>query len=166
MIKFNFHLPDHSRIWIYQSDRKLLPEEVEFIVKKGSEFTSTWAAHGNALVAELQVIENHFLVLALDEEMEMASGCSIDKSMKFILELQNELNVSFTNRLITAFYLNGNIALWNLQQAREALKSGKIDGDSLVFDHGVSSINDLKNSWLKPMRQTWLKKIMEPQNVA
>lgn len=165
MMKFNFQLPDHSRIWIYQADRKLLAEEVDLIQSKGLDFTSHWAAHGNALVAELQVMDNYFVILALDEQMEMASGCSIDKSMRFILDLQNELKVSFTNRLLRAVLCDGEIELFNLAQAKEALKAGKIHPESLVFDNQAKTINELKNSWLKPLRNTWLRKILDVQKV-
>ena len=102
MINFDYiKLPDHSRIWIYQADRKLLADEEKIILTKGNEFTSAWAAHGHELMAGLYVMLDHFIVVVLDEQVESASGCSIDKLMRFIVELQKELGINFTNRLIS-----------------------------------------------------------------
>lgn len=158
--------PDHSRIWIYQADKKLSADEKNYILNKGKEFTSTWAAHGNELTAQLFVELDHFIIIALDEQMEAASGCSIDKSMKLILDLQKELGMSLTNRLISALFINDEVVLMPYQEVKKALDSGELTGEALVFDNTVQSLNALKTSWLKPLKETWLKKLLLPQNVG
>src|SRR5688572_17409565 len=92
-------LPDHSRVWIYQGDRFLTDSEKNLILQQGQEFTNRWAAHGNDLLAELHIFFDLFIVIILDEKVEAASGCSIDKSVRLILDFQNLLGMSFTNRL-------------------------------------------------------------------
>ncbi len=159
-------LPDHSRVWVYQADRKLSIEEQALILANGKAFTATWAAHGHDLMAELYVALDHFIIIALDEQVEAASGCSIDKSMKFILDLQKELGINFTIRLISALYIDGSVRLYTYAEAKEALEKGSISGSSLVFDNTLSNLNVLKTSWLKPLGDTWLKKLLQPQNVG
>ncbi len=167
MINLNhIPFPDHSRVWIYQADKKLSAEEKAYILNKGKEFTSTWAAHGNELTAGLFVELDYFIIIVLDEMMEAASGCSIDKSMRLILDLQNELGVSFTNRLISALYMDGEVILMPYNEIKMALEGGKINVDSQVFDNTVQNLNGLKISWLKPLKATWLKKLITPQNVG
>lgn len=159
-------LPPHSRVWVYQADRKLTAPEQGLILTKGKEFTSTWAAHGHDLMAELYIVLDHFIVIALDEQVEAASGCSIDKSMKFILDLQKELGINFTNRLISALFIDGSVRLFTYAEAKEALEKGTISGASLVFDNTLTNLNTLKISWLRPLQDTWLKKLLQPQNVG
>lgn len=159
-------LPDHSRVWIYQSDRKLTAEEQNYLLEKGEEFTSTWAAHGHELTAQMTVLLDHFVVIVLDEMVESASGCSIDKSMKFILNCQKELGINFTNRLISAMYINGSVELLQYNETRLGLENGKISAETLVFDNTIQYLSILKVSWLKPLKDTWLKKLLESQNVV
>lgn len=167
MIDFSgITLPDHARIWIYQADRKLSSDEQRFILEKGKAFTSSWAAHGHDLMAELTIMLDHFIIIALDENVEAASGCSIDKSMKFILDLQKELGISFTNRLISAFYQDGKVMLLPYGEVKTGLENGTITGDQLVFDNTLQYLNVLKINWLKPLRETWLKKLLQSQNVV
>ena len=40
------NLPEDSRIWIYQANRKLSGEEVEMINEKAKAFLVNWTAHG------------------------------------------------------------------------------------------------------------------------
>jgi hypothetical protein len=159
-------LPEHSRIWIYQSDRALTEAEQQHILLKGKEFTSGWAAHGHELMAELTVLLDHFIILVLDEQVEAASGCSIDKSMKFILDLQRELGLSLTNRLISAFWIDEKVQLLAYAEVKKYLETGAVSGDHWVFDNTIQSLSSLKISWLKPLKETWLKKLLESQNVA
>ncbi len=166
MIDFTkISLPDHSRVWIYQADRKLTPEEQNELIIKGAEFTSSWAAHGHELMAGMTILLDHFIVIVLDEQVESASGCSIDKSMKFVLDRQKELGVNFTHRLISAMYINDNVELFTYNEVRLALEKGKISAETLVFDNGIQDLSALKTNWLKPLSGSWLKKLLEPQNV-
>ena len=45
------NLPEDSKIWIYQSNRKLTDDEVTAITAKCQEFVENWAAHGTSLEA-------------------------------------------------------------------------------------------------------------------
>ena len=76
-VKFE-NLPSHSRVWIYQSNRKFTTQEVEFITEKAILFTNQWTKHGSDLQGSLVIKYNQFLILAVDEGFNNVSGCSID----------------------------------------------------------------------------------------
>ena len=48
-------LPAHSRIWIYQSDRKFSDTEVQEIETALHNFIESWSAHGQSLEASYLV---------------------------------------------------------------------------------------------------------------
>jgi hypothetical protein len=43
-----------------------------------------WAAHGTSLVSSYQLKYNRFIILAVDQDVQSATGCSIDASVEFI----------------------------------------------------------------------------------
>ena len=55
-------LPGDSTVWIYQSSRELLPEEVNGINELSCDFVLTWAAHGASLKAAIELFYNYFIV--------------------------------------------------------------------------------------------------------
>ena len=65
-VKFE-NLPSHSRVWIYQSDRKFTTKEVGFISEKAILFIDQWTKHGSDLQGSFMIKYNQFLVLAVDE---------------------------------------------------------------------------------------------------
>ena len=77
-------LPGTSRVWIYQANRSFSPEELTEIKAALDTFITEWTAHGQNLKAGYDIRYNRFIVLALDQSLNMASGCSIDALVHFI----------------------------------------------------------------------------------
>ncbi len=77
-------LPESSRVWIYQANRSLSEQELQEINTKLEDFITQWTAHGANLKASFEIRYKRFIILALDQELNAASGCSIDASVHFI----------------------------------------------------------------------------------
>lgn len=154
----SFRLPMNSRIWIYQASRAFTPDE-EIIIRQRSEaFITEWTAHGNHLMAECQLVLHRFIIIAVDEAVAQASGCSIDKLFRFIQQLQSDLDVSLMDRLQIAYWHEPtkqirSFALANLEQL---IQNGEIKTATLIFDNTIQRLEDLSTKWIKPLGQTWL----------
>lgn len=149
-------LPDHARVWIYQSDRPFGSHEVELIKAKTHSFIDQWAAHGSSLMAGFDLIYDWFLVIAVDEKIAAASGCSIDASVRFMKELGNELNIDFFDRLNVLYRDHeGNIQKVRLTDFDKHLASGGIDESTIVFNNLVENVGLYKSSWEVPVLESW-----------
>ena len=93
-ISFNL-LPPNSKIWVYQSDRNLSKIDVELIEKEVKVFLENWSSHNKEIQSSFEVKYNRFLIIGLNENINSASGCSVDKSINFIKDLQTNLKVNF-----------------------------------------------------------------------
>ena len=101
-------LPNTSRVWLYLADRSFDATELDYIQQTITDFTQNkWATHGTKLMASGTVLLNQLVLLAVDEEVMNASGCSIDSSVRMMKQLSAELNTDFLNRLFVLVY-NGN----------------------------------------------------------
>lgn len=148
-------LPDHSRVWIYQCERFLAPHEVNAINEEGNRFIAGWNAHGTPLKAKIAVIENLFLIVMADEEQAKASGCSIDKSLQFVKEVENYLGASLTNRMKVAISLDEKIVITDLNKLADLKSQGIINENSLVYDNLVATKSDLDKNWLVKLNAGW-----------
>lgn len=97
-MKLNELHPD-SKLWLYQSNRKLSATEMQWLDEQLQAFAAEWAAHGRNLKAAAEVLNPYFIALAVDLTHENASGCSIDSSVRFVKDLGKELQVDFFDRL-------------------------------------------------------------------
>jgi hypothetical protein len=148
-------LPEHSRVWIYASDRELTVDEEKQVQNALSDFISRWAAHGTPLRAEGKLIDRLFIVLVADEEQTKASGCSIDDSVHFIKSLGEELGVDFFNRMITHYLKDGKVHLVKLHEFWAMRKAGIVDAETIVFNNLITNLGQLKTMWKLPFRDSW-----------
>ena len=98
LVDFNTMLND-SRIWIYASEHELKNEQENYIIKNISDHLKNWEAHKVPLIAGITILENRFIVVALDESKNIASGCSIDTLQSKIKEIEKDISISLLKRL-------------------------------------------------------------------
>src|SRR5690606_33004539 len=123
----NFNsLPDDSRVWIYQANRKLSDQEVEDIQKETEDFLTKWTAHGAALEAAVEMKYNRFIVIGLNQANASASGCSIDASVHFIQSLQEKYDIDLLDKMNVTFYSGEYIAYKPLDDFRKMAKDKSV----------------------------------------
>jgi hypothetical protein len=149
------NLPLSTRVWVFQSNRELTNNEVNLINQQAKQFVDQWTAHGSKLKADFEIRYNRFLILAADESAAMASGCSIDKSVAFMKELEGRFNLNLFDRMQVAFRKENAIETISLSEFQEALASGDLSEDTIVFNNLVQNINELNHQWEVPVKNSW-----------
>ena len=151
-------LPPQARIWIYQANRPLTEAEQAEIKPLLQAFATDWSSHGTNLQASAELLHDRFLVLANNESAAAASGCSIDKSVNFVRDLEQRFHVSFFDRTQLAFLQKGELELVSMSQLKEKVAAGDINKDTLYFDTLVTNYSDLQADWPRPAQQSWLSR--------
>lgn len=144
-----------SKIWIYQSDRELNETEIVRLQQLLHQFTSSWTAHNQQLKAAAQIIYNRFIVLLVDENQAGASGCSIDKSVHFMKDLEQEFNINLFDRFNTAYFDGDKLLTANREEFEKLLKEGKVNNETIVFNNMVATLDDLQTQWQVPLKHSW-----------
>ena len=152
-------MPDSSRIWIYQSNREFSGEEVNVITLNAKNFIDNWTRHGDDLKGSFTIVYNRFVVIAVDENFANVSGCSIDASVRFIKQLQSELNVDFLNKLNIAFKTNDDVNSVSLNDFRSFIANDKITQDTIVFNNLVDTKADFESKWEVPAKESWHQRL-------
>jgi hypothetical protein len=152
------NITDTARLWVYTANRPLSAEEVAHINKAAPVFLENWTAHGAGLQASYTILENQFLVLAVNEEVANASGCSIDSSVAFVRSLEDTFGISFTDRSLVPFYINGEVEIVKLPELKAAVATGRIKPESTLINTLVTTKAQLIQEWHKPAGETWLKR--------
>lgn len=146
---------ENSRVWVYQSDRKLSDNEVQQIKEQLDSFTAGWTAHNNQLKAKADVRYNRFLILMVDEGQAGASGCSIDKSVHFMQQLGAQYNINLLDRFNLAYREGDEVLSAPRHTFEEMLKQGRINTNSIVFNNMVQNLAELNSKWEVPFKESW-----------
>lgn len=160
-------LPDHARIWIYQADKKFSPDEREIISRTLGQFTSEWSAHGQPLKTSYRLDFDQFIILAVDEQYNLPSGCSIDDSVHVIKSLGQQLMLDFFDRTKVAFKgPEGHTFLILVNELKQKYVDGIWGKDSLTFNNLIAVKRELISGWILPASETWLKRYLPKKEIA
>lgn len=158
MVNHISELPSNSRIWIYQSDRPIEEETKKQIIKLTNDFLAQWAAHGKNLLAASEIKENHFLIIATDEQFNTASGCSIDSQFRFVQEIGVQYGIDFFKRSNLAFEKNGSIQLVDMKLIKTEIENRQISPDDIFFNNNIQTLAELSTEWKVKVNESWLKR--------
>lgn len=162
LIPFN-KLPDHSRVWIYQADRMITPEIKSVIEEQLTLFTSSWAAHGQPLKSSYTLLDDYFIVLAVDEQTADASGCSIDSSTSALKQIALITGVDFFDRKVVSFEIDQKVKQFQLDELKQKFKDGVLNENTLTFNTLADSVGSVRKNWRIPVKESWLKRYIQPR---
>lgn len=152
-----------ARLWIYQANRTLTDQEVSLLTQTLTASLDGWAAHGHQLLSSVKVFHHRFVIIAVDESVELPSGCSIDTSTHWLQELGGRLHVDFFDRSVV--YLNGagEIQTVPVSGVKQAVADEEICSGTLVFDNLVVTKAQWMKRWKVPADQTWIKRYFKEE---
>jgi hypothetical protein len=155
-MKISFEeLPDQARIWIYPSNRPFTEVELGRLIPSLDHFVTNWAAHGTPLKAAYTLPYRRFIVLGVDQDIQKASGCSIDSSVRFIQEIEEEFQVTLLDKMNVTFKQGEFLAYKSLSDFRKMAKDKAVSANTIVFNNLVENKEEFETHWEVPAIDSW-----------
>ena len=149
-----------NRAWTFIISKQLSETELETLSASGKAFVKHWTAHENKLSADFMIFKNRIIVVQVNEDVNNASGCSIDKLTRFIKESEAALNVELLNRFLIAYKNEGHVEVVHVSQVKELLAVNTLNENTIVYNTALANQTELKN-WEQPLKTTWLSKYLQ-----
>lgn len=146
--------PDDSRIWLYQTDRKLSDAEIKLVREHLFAFMREWAAHGNKLWAAADVVNPFFVAISVNDSLTPPSGCSIDASVKELKALGAELKVDFFTRMKVTYLDNGHLDQIDFGDL------STLSEDTMIYDPLISKLGELREKFPAPLTESSFAKMV------
>lgn len=154
------HFPDHARVWVYQSNRPFTPDEIESLNRQLGNFARQWVSHNQLLKAGAQVVFDRFVVLMVDEGQLGAGGCSIDRSVAFLKDLQAQYGMDLFDRMLFSYLDGEKITTLSRDAFSKAYRDGTIHDATVVFDPLISDKLSFDRAFAKPLSESWMKRMV------
>lgn len=141
-------LPDSARVWIFGSDKKLSEDAAEALMRDVGDHLANWKAHGEPLTVGNQLLDDRFLVVAVDQSTTGASGCSIDGLFRVLQALQGKFGTNLIGggRL---FYRDrqGEVQCAPRSELDALRESGAMTPDTVVFDTTITDLGTFRRKF-------------------
>jgi len=155
--------PDYSRVWIYASDKKIPESLIWELNNKIYLFSQDWISHQKALRATGGLLHAYFLILIVDQQVNQPGGCSIDSSVRFIQNLGAEYQLDFFNRNLFYYLKDSEVQTISRMELQKQEIPLEINQETLFFDNLVTDKISFQKSWLKPLKDSWHSKFIQPK---
>ena len=102
-------------------------------------------------------MHSQFLIIFANEKQAEASGCSIDRSVHFIKNLEQEYSISLLNRTLVAYKVDDEDEIVTLPQEEfiGLVAQGTLNKNTIVFNNLVTTKQDLETKWQVPIKKRW-----------
>jgi hypothetical protein len=154
------NLNPQSRVWVFQADRFLTDSELSFIQEQLTGFLTVWASHGTPMKSAFYIKDACLVVVALDENIQAASGCSISALTDLFKAFDSKFNLSFFNRFSIAHKTGSKVTLSTVNDFKDLIKMGKVNAETLVYNNLVTVKNELDTHWEIPLKNSWQKRYL------
>ena len=148
-------MPDESKIWVYQSNRKLSDTEIVEIEGDLKVFIEDWSAHGTSLEASFLTKYNRFIILAVNQEVQQPTGCSIDSSVVFIQQLESKYGIDLLDKMNVTYKQGEFLTHKSLLDFKRMAKEKAVSENTIVFNNLVNTIEEWKENWEVPASESW-----------
>mgnify|MGYP003663494193 FL=1 len=154
LVEFNT-LPEESKVWIYQANRSFSDKEIEDIKSRLDIFLENWTAHGSDLESGYCIKYKRFIVIGLNQNINNASGCSIDASVHFIQQLEKDFSVDLLDKMNVSYKQGEFVAYKTLTDFRKMAKEKAVSKNTIVFNNLVTTIAEFNENWEVPASESW-----------
>ncbi|MFH6604974.1 ABC transporter ATPase [Maribacter algicola] len=159
LVDFNA-LPDESRVWIYQASRSFTETELQEVEQSLGQFIDAWTAHGSDLKAGFEIRYRRFIILALDQSLTSASGCSIDASVHFIQGLEKKYGLQLLDKMNVSYKQGDFIAYKPLADFKKMASQKAVSKNTVVFNNLVANKLEYLENWEVPASESWHARFM------
>ena len=150
-------LNKESKVWVFISNRIINESEQSSINNEITTFLIDWTAHNKALFSAFEIKDSILLMVAVDESMTNASGCSIDKLFHFVRELGVKYVVNFFDRLQVVYKTSSGVDIVKTNNLDKLIEQEIILRSTLMLNPLVSNLREYEqNIWI-PFSESWLK---------
>ena len=153
-------LPLNSRVWVYSSNRKFIQKEIISLRKDLENFLSNWTSHNQNLETGFELRYDRFIIIAVNQEINNASGCSIDNCVRFIKKLENKYEVDLLDKMNVIYKQDKHLYHKKLNEFISMYKNNSVSLNTVVFNDLVNTVGEYKLKWEVPVKESWHNRFM------
>ena len=153
-------IPNSAKLWVYPSSRKFYPQEIEELQNELETFISSWKSD-DGFKTSFKVLYNRFIIFTADDSESILNLTDIDKSVAFILSLEQRYSVTLLDKMNVCFKQGEYVQYKELKEFKKLLKNKAVTGKSIIFDNTISNKGDFEDFWEVPIENSWYNRFLK-----
>ncbi len=146
---------------MYQADRRLSPEEIERINAFADVFLADWESHGMPVNGSVDVINDLFIRIGAFTDEPSMCGRAQDAQVRFAKELEHDLGLQLTNRMLLCFGEEGEESVIHMNDVTDQIQKGNLTKTTPFYNNLVTSKKEFDREWMQEAGTSWLNRYFD-----
>ena len=136
------NISPNSKAWVYISSQKIDDNLLSFLNNRFKEFFSEWKSHGQLIEGKYKVINDYIIVIGAGVSNGDMCGRAVDAQVRFVKELDEQLNLDLLNRSKIAFNINEKLTHFEFKEIQSIINENKINQNTLWCNTFLNTNNE------------------------
>ena len=149
-------LPDDARTWVFGAAAPVDDVDEKALLATVDTYLLQWTAHGTPLTCAREWRDERFLVVAVDQRTEGASGCSIDGLFRTLQGLERSIGTSLVGGGLVFFRdALGLVHALSRGDFTKLAATGDATAATTVYDTTVTTAGDYRALFERTAGESW-----------
>ena len=149
-------LPDNAKVWVYQSSSKLDGGQKAIVQELSKVFLEQWESHSIPVQGSVDLLNDLFIRIAAFTDEDSMCGRAQDAQVRLAKELEAELGVELTNRMLLAFTIDGEEKVVHMNDVPSLIASGEVKSTTPFYNNLIQSKKEYSENWEVQASESWL----------
>lgn len=154
-------IPEEAKIWVFPSNRKFYPQEVDEISKKIETFLQNWKSDRNDVECSFLIKHDRFIIIAADDTEHALSLDAHDALTTLILELEKQYNIVLMDKINVCYKQGDFVQYKDLIEFKKLIKSKAVSDKTIVFNNMITVKEELRYNWEINIMESWLGRLVK-----
>lgn len=151
------NLDANAKIYIYPSNQKFHPNQLDEINNLLNLFTENWSQR-HTINASATIKHQRFIIFGINDETPITTEI-LDEMVGFILEIQMAYDVVLIDKLNVCFKQGAYIQYKDVKEFKTLIKNKSVNKDTIVFDNLINTKEELDHNWEIPASESWYNRM-------
>lgn len=155
------NIPEEAKIWVFPSNRKFYPQEIDEIKISIETFLNGWKDHRNEVECSYLVRYDRFIIISADDTNNGLSLEAHDALISFILELEKKYEIVLLDKINVCYKQGEFVQYKDIVEFKKMIKSKGVSETTIVFNNMITIKEELRYNWEINIMESWLGRLVK-----
>lgn len=154
-------IPEEAKIWVFPSNRKFYPQEIEEISKGVETFLNNWKSDRNDVECSFLIKHDRFIIITANDTEYNLSLEAQDALTSFIIELEKKYEVVLLDKINVCYKQGEFVQYKDIVEFKKMIKSKGVSDKTTVFNNMITVKEELRYNWEINIMESWLGRLVK-----
>ena len=154
-------IPEEAKIWVFPSNRKFYPQEIDDLKTSIETFLNGWKDNRNEVECSYLIKYDRFILVTANDTENGLSLEGHDALISFFIELEKKYEIVLLDKINVCYKQGEFVQYKDLIEFKKLIKSKAVSESTIVFNNMITVKEELRYNWEINIMESWLGRLVK-----